>query len=178
MPTERRPLLVVVTGRPGSGKTTLSERLASELRLPLVSRDRIKEGRLHTEGPDRADDRELVREVYEAFFQTVEYLLAARVSLVAEAAFQHKVWRPRILPLLEVSEVRLVVCRTDPQTAHARMILRAKSDPVWERYHPLPEGHRGAEEPYEAPDLDVPMMNVDTTQGYAPEFEEIVSFLR
>ena len=45
-----KPLLIVVTGRPGAGKTTLAARLSEEWCLPLVSRDRIKEGLVHTEG--------------------------------------------------------------------------------------------------------------------------------
>ena len=35
--------LVLVTGLPGSGKTTVSAALADELRLPLIAKDRFKE---------------------------------------------------------------------------------------------------------------------------------------
>jgi predicted kinase len=35
--------VVLVTGLPGSGKTTLARRLSRELRLPLLSKDAIKE---------------------------------------------------------------------------------------------------------------------------------------
>jgi predicted kinase len=35
--------LIVVSGLPASGKTTLAHLLAAELRLPLVGRDDIKE---------------------------------------------------------------------------------------------------------------------------------------
>ena len=38
-----KPLLVVISGAPGSGKTALSRRLAPELKLPLISKDTIKE---------------------------------------------------------------------------------------------------------------------------------------
>ena len=38
-----RPVFVVVNGPPGSGKTTLAERLAPLLGLPLISKDVIKE---------------------------------------------------------------------------------------------------------------------------------------
>jgi predicted kinase len=37
------PVLVVVTGMPGAGKTTLAKSLCDELRLPLIVRDEIKE---------------------------------------------------------------------------------------------------------------------------------------
>jgi predicted kinase len=36
-------MLVVVTGLPGSGKSTLSGQLAAEMRLPLIGKDHFKE---------------------------------------------------------------------------------------------------------------------------------------
>jgi predicted kinase len=38
-----RPLLVVVTGPPAAGKTTIARELAARLRLPLIAKDTIKE---------------------------------------------------------------------------------------------------------------------------------------
>lgn len=38
-----KPLLIIVNGLPGAGKTTLARRLADELRLPVFSRDGIYE---------------------------------------------------------------------------------------------------------------------------------------
>src|SRR4249919_3442909 len=40
----RRPTLVIVTGRAGSGKTTLAHRLAAMIGCPALCRDEIKEG--------------------------------------------------------------------------------------------------------------------------------------
>lgn len=38
------PLLVLVSGLPAAGKTTLAGRLAHALQLPVLSRDAIKDG--------------------------------------------------------------------------------------------------------------------------------------
>jgi len=43
-------VLVLVTGVPGSGKTTLARRVAAELELPMLSRDVIKETLFDTLG--------------------------------------------------------------------------------------------------------------------------------
>ena len=37
------PLVVVVTGPPAAGKTTVARELACRLRLPLIAKDTIKE---------------------------------------------------------------------------------------------------------------------------------------
>jgi predicted kinase len=37
------PRLIIVTGRPASGKTTLARWLAQEIHLPVVSKDSIRE---------------------------------------------------------------------------------------------------------------------------------------
>ena len=45
-----KPKCIIVTGRPGSGKTSLSKRLAEQLWMPVISRDEIKEGYVNTHG--------------------------------------------------------------------------------------------------------------------------------
>ncbi|MGD2166160.1 MAG: AAA family ATPase, partial [Anaerolineae bacterium] len=37
-----KPLVVIVTGPPGAGKTTLGRRLSEELRLPFIGKDDVR----------------------------------------------------------------------------------------------------------------------------------------
>src|SRR2546426_6363156 len=39
----RKPKCVIITGQPGSGKTTLAKKLGERLWMPVISRDEIKE---------------------------------------------------------------------------------------------------------------------------------------
>ncbi|MBV9279982.1 MAG: ATP-binding protein [Chloroflexi bacterium] len=82
------PLLVVVSGPPGSGKTTLGRRLARDLMFPFVSKDGIKERLFESLGwTDREWSRQLGRASVDLLFYVVEVELSAGRSLVVENAF-------------------------------------------------------------------------------------------
>lgn len=169
-----KPLLIVVTGMPGSGKTTLSNAIANEVRCPLISRDAIKEGVLRTFGLEVAANREVTHQVYKTFFANIELLLRSNVSLVAEAAFQHRVWFPKLSPLQEIADIRIISCAIPTQLANERRMLRAKADPLFNQYHPEPATKRN--EPFEALQMDVPTLSVDTT--IEPNMQKIKAFLK
>lgn len=163
------PRLIVLTGRPGSGKSTLGPLLAEGLRLPLVSRDVVKE-RLTAElgtAPEnvRAND---------AFFSEIRTLLESRTSLIAEAAFQDRVWAPKLEEFRSCAEIRIVVCAVDYALARRRHEDRARLDPDRARYHDV--GPLSVT--YEPPRLAVPTLVVDTSDGYLPGFDQIVAFAR
>ena len=84
------PLLVVVTGPPAGGKTSVAERLARDLRLPLVAKDAFKEtlaDALGAPADDEASQR-LGEATFPLLFLVLEHLLGAGVSAVAEADFR------------------------------------------------------------------------------------------
>src|SRR6185295_20064889 len=106
------PVLIVVSGPPGSGKTTLAHRVARGVGCPAVCRDEIREGIVHAGTPDRS-----MRRTYDAFFDTLGVLLRAGSTVVAEAAFQDRLWRPILSPLAGLAAIRVLRCVTDPAVA-------------------------------------------------------------
>lgn len=178
-----QPILIVVTGRPASGKTTLAHALARTIRCPVISRDEIKEGLVNTMKNSETLGIDLNRHVYGTFFDTIEFLVSKRITLIAEAAFQHKLWLPKLLLLKKVARIRLVSCSIDAQLAKSRFIQRGLSDPERADFHDDWAVQTSKEDierlmgSYKPPKLTVPTLNVDTSEGYQPMFEEIVSFV-
>ena len=142
--TPPRPVLIIVSGPPGAGKTTLARRVARAVGCPAVCRDEIKEGMAHASpGFTPSEGDELTRRTLPAFFAVLRLLLEAGVTTVAEAAFQHEVWRPRLDPLLPLAQARVVQCSADPGAAFDRIVARESSGQA-RRAHPGPAG--GAQE--------------------------------
>ena len=195
------PTLVVVSGPMGSGKTTLAHAIAAAVGCPAICRDEIKEGMLHATGSGAASfvpapGDELTARTLPVFFGVLELLLQAGVSTVAEAAFQDHVWRPQLAPLLSLAQLRIVHCTVDADLAFRRALRRARDNPL-RRAHadPVPKTSKIPKTPEDPEDprveaehrlrhlayrrisLDAPALEVDTTDGYRPGLDQIVSFV-
>jgi predicted kinase len=80
--------VILVTGPPAAGKTTIARELASRLRLPLIAKDTIKEAIFDGLGAgDLARSRLLGQATYLALLAVAEESVAAGASLVLEANF-------------------------------------------------------------------------------------------
>jgi len=160
-------VLVVVSGLPGSGKTTLARQIAPALGLPLISKDVIKEALFDVLG---TGDLDWSRRLGAASHKIMYALAADSAGAVLESHFWHGVSEPDLLsvgmPIIQV------FCRCPAELALARYEARA-SGPLRHPGH-LPSHQRAEATAAWASStpaplaLEAPLVEVDTTSPADP----------
>jgi predicted kinase len=179
------PTLVVVSGPPGTGKTTLAHAIAKAIPCPAICRDEIKEGMAQAQPSDFQGGRgdPLSARTLPLFFEVLRTLLAGGVTVVAEGAFQDRLWRPGLEPLAELAQIRIVQCHVDHAVSFERAVRRSAESEHHRRAHgdstlgKQVEDWAQAYESFHRVSIDAPAIDVDTTDGYAPDLAAIVDFV-
>ncbi|MFF0551033.1 AAA family ATPase [Streptomyces sp. NPDC004311] len=179
----RKPRLIAVSGPPGSGKSTLARALAAELGCPAILRDEVKQGMAATLGPAATDTDALNVPVMKAFFDTLGVLLRAQVTVVAEAAYQDRLWQPGLQPLADIADLWVIRCHTPTRTLTDRIRERATLDPHRTAHADeqlLTDIATGAYDPeaFAEISLDAHVLRVDTSAGYRPTLAEITAHVQ
>jgi predicted kinase len=176
------PALVIVSGAPASGKTTLAARLSLDLRLPLISKDSLKEALSDAMGPP-ADVPASVRLGTGAY--AVLYLLARQLLLTAhgvilESNFRRGLSERELEPLLPLGRPRLLHCTADDEVLMARYAdrfgrgQRHSAHLDSDREIPLREDLEAGR--FDPLNLRIPTLVVETTDGLRPAYEEVLDF--
>ena len=181
-----RPLLIIVTGAPCAGKTTLARRIAQEFRLPLIAKDDIKESLFDSLGwKDREWSKQLGRATMHLLFYFAETQLAAGRSCIVESNFRAD---------MATEEFRALQAKHN--FVPLQVVLKCERDMLAQRFrarwdsgtrHPGHVDHLSSDEElaaiinsdYQAMDIGGQVIEVDTTDlnqvDYTNLFETIES---
>jgi len=178
-----RPVLVIVSGAPSAGKTTLGRTISARLGLPFLSRDELKEALGDELGaPDDVPaSQRLGQAAYRILFTVATRILEAGGGVVVESNFRRGLSESEIRPLLGLADARLVHCTAASPTVRARYAERHERGdrhPVHldvQRADALADDLASGR--FEPLDLDIPTLVVATDDGYEPGLERVLAFL-
>ena len=174
--------LIVVTGSPASGKTTLATTIQRELGYSLLRRDALKEILMDGLGAaDRAESQRLGGVSWSLLWAMLDQL-AGRAPIIVESNFSRGRDETSIAPLMDKARSIVLHCQTDASSIQRRIAARKGStdrhpghfdDIAWpELEQRLRDGDYG---PLELP---CPTLQIDTTDGLDPDLPTIIEFAR
>ena len=179
-----QPLLIIISGPPASGKSSIGRRIAHDLQLPYIGKDDIKERLFDALGiGDRAWSRKLGEATYELLYWFVELQLQVGHSLIVESNFRAPISGPQFVALQERYPFAAfqIICRAPPAVLHARYEERWRSG---ER-HPghvddvaIADVMREGQDAYVAMPLEGPMVELDTTDWDAIDYNALLARVR
>jgi hypothetical protein len=154
-----QPLVVIVSGAPGSGKAALAAKLAVYMKLPLIERDTILKGLEYTHGPI-----DKVKVGIPTYYAQLKSMIDAGISLVMNETLykniSEKNLKTNVLPYASVVNI------------HAHSPSNALSDMKTEQ---LKKIYGLTNKPL---DLNVPIIEVVVKDEYEPEIGEVAARIR
>lgn len=175
----RKPLIIYVSGAPGSGKNTLATKISNKLYIPHVSSDLVHGGIRFTEG--KPNDRKA--SLHNAFVPLLIEMARKNISFVVDHVLQRDMSEQdviqRITPYAEIMYIH--THSEDAITRHLeRELARHDRGRVLDKQQLVQRSelhHQNLPNTAYPLDLGVPLLEVNTVKDYNPSFEEIIKFI-
>jgi broad-specificity NMP kinase len=169
-----RPLVVLVTGAPGAGKSTLARALAEHMRIPHIERDVVIRGikLTRSENPEPSES-------IPAYYDIIDVMLDKDISLVTDGTMYKGISENDIKERL-VSRAFVVNlhCRAgdEHQRFRQRELARTfySTDWVDDHMQRLNDIYKDVVDPL---DYGVECIEVNTNSGYEPTIEALAAMV-
>lgn len=125
-----KTLLIIISGLPCTGKTTLGRKIAKEFRLPFISKDDIKESLFDDLGwTDREWSKKIGAASYKLLYYYMDSLLSAGIPFIVESNFKPEFENEKFLNLKEKYgfEPFQILCKTNGEILLERFKARSES---------------------------------------------------
>lgn len=174
-----KPLVVYISGAPGSGKTTLGRLLSDQLYILQISSDLVHGG-VALANPDH-DRKDTLNNI---FVPTIIDMAQKGVSVVVDHVLQKGVSEEgiidRLRPYAEIINIHTQCA--NPLDRYRKRVMASDLPSVMQRrehllelIEPHTENLSKTSEPL---DLHVPTLTVNTDDGYEPSLRDIVRFIQ
>jgi predicted kinase len=130
MTKNKKPVLILINGMPGVGKTTLLRKLRSDLNLPGIGKDDIKELLFENMGIGDFDwSKDLGAATADMVFALIETWVGLHRSLIIESAFYKTFASDRVAKIIAANDILFVelYCKTDPVVRAQRFAERVNN---------------------------------------------------
>ena len=172
--------LLILSGAPGSGKTTLARALGPRLGLVALEKDAVKEALADAVGPptDVAASARLGAAAYAALFTLARDLLGADKGVLLESNFRRGRSEPRLVQVAAAAtSVRLVHCTAADEIIVQRYASRRRHVAHLDDHRHDTVRADLAARAYEPLRVDWPTLIVRTDTGYDPPLDAITAFV-
>lgn len=162
------PQLIIITGHPGTGKTTLGTTLSQELKVPLISKDSFKNRMFNTLGhSDKAWSLKVSAAAHRIMDYVVNELLATGRSVIVESNFKHETDSQRFADMLRKHDATCtqILLQAAGDVIYKRFITRMNDDDRKRHVETvsLQQIKQDLSEPYQPLDIDCQLIELDTT---------------
>ena len=173
--------LIIITGPPASGKSTLATWLGQHLSLPVISKDGIKEVMFAEMGwRDREWSKLLGRASVEIMYHLAHTLLGANTSLILDNAFHPELASAKLQTILYQHQARAIqiICQAPTEVLFQRFRQRAETGQRHEGHVDLSslDELQASLQPQRPVQLQIegPVISVDTTDFAMVDYETIL----
>lgn len=177
------PALVIISGPPGAGKTSLAAEISRDLGLAMLAKDMFKEAIFdHMPGVDTSDAHRLGIASVGMMYAFARHQLGNGIGIILESTFDRGKAEEDVRPLLEMATAVIVHCSAPHRLILERYEERA-GDPDRHEVHRDEEQVDALEQNlaagvYEPMDIDVPTIEVVMSDPEAVDVRDLIIRIR